>query len=171
MTPKRCICRKSSRFPICDGSHTTQSWCKPNKHSDVSTVSTVVICSPSLTPLGEWWANHVQGLLRSRYRLGLLFNLFRGINILCLRNGIGAWPQQTDRTDFYWHIETTGTYSTSEYGFCCTNSESNALVVSFPNGTSPMSKGVVQKRPKMIYNGILIFDQNGISSEYTKIRM
>ena len=27
MTPKRCICKRSSQYPLCDGSHTEQSWC------------------------------------------------------------------------------------------------------------------------------------------------
>jgi len=99
MTHKQCICRKSSRFPICDGSHTKYSWCKPNTHSDVSTV---VICSPSLTPLGEWWANHVQGLLfcdlskSIEHTIQNLWILSDGIDIDILRVLLQQIPHSTE---------------------------------------------------------------------------
>lgn len=58
MTPRRCICKGSSRYPLCDGSHVEQSWCtyKPSER-----IERLIIASPSLISLAEWWAVKVEG--------------------------------------------------------------------------------------------------------------
>ena len=58
MTPKRCICKRSSLHPLCDGSHADQPWCapKPLEH-----ITRLVIASPSLSSLAEWWAAKING--------------------------------------------------------------------------------------------------------------
>ena len=58
MTPRRCICKRSSRYPLCDGSHTEQPWCT---QKPLEKIDRLVISSPSLSNLAEWWAVKVQG--------------------------------------------------------------------------------------------------------------
>ena len=58
MTPKRCICRRSSQYPLCDGTHTGQSWCGQTPSEQITRL---VIASPALSSLAEWWAVVVNG--------------------------------------------------------------------------------------------------------------
>ena len=58
MTPKRCICKRSSRYPLCDGSHTDQSWCGQTAPEQITRL---VIASPALNSLAEWWAVVING--------------------------------------------------------------------------------------------------------------
>ena len=58
MTPKRCICKRSSRYPLCDGSHTDQSWCGQPAPEQITRL---VIASPALNSLAEWWAAVING--------------------------------------------------------------------------------------------------------------
>lgn len=58
MTPKRCICRRSSRYPLCDGTHTDKPWCTQTESSQTSKL---VLATPSLQNLAEWWAQTIGG--------------------------------------------------------------------------------------------------------------
>ena len=58
MIPRRCICKRSSLYPLCDGSHANEPWCTQNP---VESIDRLVIASPSLSSLAEWWAIKVQG--------------------------------------------------------------------------------------------------------------
>ena len=57
MTAKRCICKRSSQYPICDGSHLNASWCSP---PSTLTLSSIVLSSESIQAFGEWFAGQYQ---------------------------------------------------------------------------------------------------------------
>ena len=65
MIPKRCICKHSAQYPLCDGSHTDKPWCSP---STSAPTDRLIIASASLSNLAEWWAHKVDAHVLSDIR-------------------------------------------------------------------------------------------------------
>lgn len=53
MILKRCICKRSASYPLCDGSHQSATWCQSGSTSNVECI---VIYSQTLGSFAEWFA-------------------------------------------------------------------------------------------------------------------
>jgi len=65
MTPKRCICKRSAQYPLCDGSHADKPWCSPTSNTSANSL---IIASSSLSNLAEWWSHKVNAKILSDLR-------------------------------------------------------------------------------------------------------
>jgi hypothetical protein len=100
MTPKRCICKRSGRYPLCDGSHIDQSWCG---QTPAEQITRLVIASPALSSLAEWWAAVIDGKTITetteniRDSIEEIWVLSDGIQLPLLKLLIEQIPHQTER--------------------------------------------------------------------------
>lgn len=100
MTPKRCICKRSTRYPLCDGTHTNQSWCG---EKNIGQITCLVIASPALSSLAEWWATVVNGKTITettdaiRDTVEEIWVLSDGIQLPLLKLLIEQIPHKTER--------------------------------------------------------------------------
>ena len=61
---RRCVCGRSRRFPVCDGSHTEKGWsCAP---AQVKTKDTVILSVSHYLSLAEKWSYRLGAIHSSR---------------------------------------------------------------------------------------------------------
>lgn len=100
MTPKRCICKRSAQYPLCDGSHADKPWCSPTSNTSANSL---IIASPSLSNLAEWWSHKVNAQILSDLRQSLqatveeVWVLFDGTQLPLLKALLDQIPHKRQR--------------------------------------------------------------------------
>ena len=88
------------RYPLCDGSHTEQSWCG---QTPAKQITRLVIASPALSSLAEWWAAVIDGNTITqtteniRKSIEEIWVLSDGIQLPLLKLLIEQIPHQSER--------------------------------------------------------------------------
>lgn len=103
MTAKRCICKRSASYPLCDGSHLNATWCNP---AVAQSPNSIVLYSETLSSFGEWFAaNYHHSHAFSRPHSSVIDDvwvLFDGTDLDLLRLTLNRIPHKRE----YWiHVD------------------------------------------------------------------